>query len=186
MNEDQLSEKEKQLFEQLNTALSPPDHLLRNTVKRLKEENLIKTKPYTMKTYVKWAASVAAAIVIFYIGRFSAQGVVIDPNKGYMLILHEDEQFKPGDPNEMFKEYGSWMINTFAEGVAITGQELANEAAIVDSEKNVEFLDAQAIGKVTGYFILEANSLEEALEIAKDNPHIKYRGSIEVKKYMVR
>lgn len=186
MSEDQLSENEKQLFDQLKREVSPPNELLGRTIRQLKSENLFHSKTRTMKTYMKWAASVAAIILAFYIGRFSVSGVNIDPEQGYMLILHEDDQFKPGDPNEMSKEYASWMMGTFAKGAAITGQELSNEATFVDSDKNVMFKDGKSEQKVTGYFVLEASSLEEAIAIAKDNPHIKYGGSIEVKEYLVR
>lgn len=86
----------------------------------------------------------------------------------------------------MFQEYAAWMESTFQRGVNITGQELKNEAVIVDANQKLEYLDEGSQEKVTGYFILEAPSLELALEVAKDNPHLKYGGIIEVKEYMVR
>jgi len=186
MKEDQLSENEKQRFEELTKEKMPPRQLLDKIIQQLKSENLIKIKSYTMKKYMKWAASVAAVVLIFYLGRISAEGISIDPNKGYMLILHEDEQFKPGDPNDMFKEYAQWMLSTIAKGVIITGQEFKEVATLVDNQKNIEYRDSKAADRVTGYFIVEAESLEEAIQIAKDNPHIKYGGSIEIKEYMVR
>lgn len=186
MSEDQLSENEKQIFDQLNRKVNPPEELLNQTIQQLKSEKLITSKSITMKTYLKWAASVVAIVLTFYIGRFTAGGVNIDPNQGYMLILHEDEQFQPGDPNQMFKEYGAWMMNTFAKGVMIDGQELSNETTFIDRNKEVVYRDGKSEPKVTGYFILEASSMEEAIAIAKENPHIKYGGSIELKKYMVR
>ena len=187
---EELSDYEKKVFGELNREKLPSPSLEKQIIKELKTQNLIKTKTYKMNTYLKWVASVAAAVLLFYVGHFVGQrsidNVTIDPNKGYILILHEDSHFSPGDPNEMFREYSSWMQNTFAKGVNITGQELKNEAVMVDRQKNLEYLDESASDKVTGYFILEAESMELALEIAKDNPHVKYGGSIEVKEYMVR
>ena len=185
---EELSEHEKKIFAQLKRDEMPSPELEKRLIRQLKSENLIKNT-LTMNTYLKWAASLAAAVVVFFAGNLvgkRSSAIAIDPSLGYMLILHEDAKFQPGEPYEMFQEYAQWMNNTFEKGITITGQELKNEAAWVDSEKNVERLTASAASTVPGYFVLEATSLEEAIEVAKDNPHIKYGGSIEVKQYMVR
>ena len=185
---EELSAYEKKIFSQLKKEEMPSPELEKRLIRQLKSENLIKNT-LTMNTYLKWAASIAAAVLIFFVGNMVGKRssvISIDPNLGYMLILHEDEKFQPGEPYEMFREYAQWMNNTFEKGISITGQELKNEATWIDAEKNVEHLTASATNKVTGYFVLEARSLEEALEVAKNNPHIKYGGSIEVKQYMVR
>ncbi len=188
MSEDHLSEAEKKLFAALEREKAPPGHIEKNIVAQLEKEGLIK-KINTMN-YLKWAASIAASVLLFIGGMFYEQSkantmVEIEPTKGYMLLLHEDTNFTPGDPMAMFEEYKTWMENTFSRGVKITGQELKPEATLVKGETQQAF-DAQAETKTTGYFIVEANSLEEAIRVAKENPHIKYGGSVEVKPYMVR
>lgn len=187
---EELSDYEKEVFEKLSREELPSPSLEKRIISKLKSENLIITDTFQMNTYLKWAVSVAAAVLIFfsghYLGKKSVEETIIDPNMGYMLIIKEDDNFKPGEPYEMFQEYSSWMENTFKKGVNITGQELKNEAVVVDSQKKLEYLDESTSDKVTGYFILEAPSLELALEVARDNPHLKYGGSIEVKEYMVR
>ncbi len=189
MSEDHLSEAEKKLFGALEREKTPPKRLEKNIVGQLQKEGLIK-RSITMNNYLKWTASIAASILLFFGGMFYEQSktntmVEIEPTKGYMLLLHEDANFNPGDPMAMFEEYKTWMENTFERGIKITGQELKNEATIVKSNSRNEVGD-QADVRTTGYFILEANSLEEAIQVAEENPHVKYGGSVEVKPYMVR
>ena len=188
MSEDKLSNAEKELFRQLQGEKNPPKELERAIVERLKNEQLIVQKS-TRLIYLRWAASIAASIILFISGIYYEQlntshMVQIEPTKGYMLLLHEDEQFTPGDPMEMFSEYESWMTSTFESGIKITGQELKEEAVLVNRDGRASKNGKEA--RTTGYFVLEAETLEEAVQVAKENPHIKYGGTIEVKPYMVR
>ncbi len=190
MSEDRLTEQEKALFASLEKTAHPPKGLERKVLGALVDQGLIAENS---KTYpiVRWIGAVAASVIFFIAGIIyekskNMEQIVIEPTKGYMLLLHEDASFQPGEPMQMFEEYKQWMENTFARGVKITGQELVNEASLVDGQGNVSNLDSSAGKMTTGYFVLEASSLEEALEVAKANPHVKYGGSVEVKKYMVR
>ncbi len=189
MSEEQLSEAEKKLFEALEREAKPPAQLEKNIITQLESEGLIK-KTTAMKNYLKWAASVAAAILLFMGGMFYEKSkaqlmVEIEPTKGYMLLLHEDASFAPGDPMAMFEEYKTWMEDTFSKGIKITGQELKEEATVVKGQTE-EVFPRDAATKTTGYFLVEAKSYEDAVAVAKENPHIKYGGSIEVKPFMVR
>ena len=190
--EDRLSKQEEKLFRELVREKKAPAPLEQKIISQLKNEGLIKTKS-VMRNIITWSGSIAAAILIFvggmYYGQFRSTGSTsfeIDRTKGYMLILHESVNFEHGDPMAMFEEYGQWMSNTMAKGVKITGQELKNEAALVTRDKAVDFLPPEGVDRTTGYFLLEANSLEEAIAVAMENPHVKYGGSVEVKAYMVR
>jgi len=188
---EELSTYEKKMFARLNREEQPPVVLEKKIIDKLKSHHLIasKTKTHKMNTALKLAFAAVAILLFFignYVGKQSMKVKAIEPSMGYMLILHEDDQFRPGEPYEMYQEYAGWMENTTAKGIAMIGQELKNEAVIVDHRQNVEHLDKNSAKKTTGYFILEAESLEIALEVAKSNPHIKYGGTIEVKQYMVR
>lgn len=190
MNENHLSEEEKKLFQELARKQQPPAHLEKKIVQQLIQEGQIK-KRTSMQVYLKWGASIAASILLFLSGMFygktsSSPLAQIELSKGYMLLLHEDAQFNPGDPQKMFEEYEIWMENTFEKGVKITGQELKAEAVIVNHLGQANNFDQNAQKRTTGYFIIEASSLNEAVKVAQENPHIKYGGSIEVKPYMIR
>ncbi len=187
MREDKLSKKEKKRFDQLPREKEPPKKMEKFLLHRLDEEGLL-TRKSKKQVYVKWAISVAASLLLFVSGIFyerlnSSDIVLIEPSKGYMLLLHEDNSFVPAEPKEMFYEYKNWMESTFERGVKITGQELKDEAVLVNQDGQSEVKNHE---RTTGYFILEAKTLGEAIKVAQENPHIKYGGTIEVKQYMVR
>ncbi len=184
-----LTPEEREAFDRLSSHKTPPVELEAKVISALKEEGLIKTKTVVMNTNLKWAISIAASVLIFFAGSYwgkqSLSTSAINPTLGYMLILHEDENFQPGDPMAMFEEYSTWMQNTDESGITISGQELSPEAVLVKSNNSIS-LDEEASERITGYFILEAKTKEEALKVARLNPHIKYGGTIEVKPFMVR
>ena len=187
---DELSKNEEKVFSELSREKTTPAYLEEKIVQKLKAENLILSKISFLYTYGKWAASVAAIVVVFfagnYSGKLSCDAGLIDPNNGYLLLLQENENFRPGDPQDMYQEYASWMQGTFEKGIKISGQELKNTSTRVTSQGVSEFIGGQTEFKTTGYFRLEAKSREEALEVAKGNPHVKYGGIVELKEYMVR
>ncbi len=188
MREEYLNENDQKLFEQLEKEMQPPAHLEEQLVNQLKFEGHIKEKK--MNNIGKIVIGIAASVLLFmggaWYGKSTSQHVTITPEMGYMLLLHEDDRFTPGEPMEMFEEYGAWMQNTFARGVKITGQELVNEAVLVRKGTQNINRGEETTTRTTGYFILEASSLEEAIAVAEENPHVKYGGTVEVKAYMVR
>ena len=187
MKEEQLSEREKALFGQLARTEEPPSSLEDKTMQRLKAKGLLRIS--TKTRYLSWMVGIAASVAAFFLGIFYQQQTnyndmaTIESTKGYMLLLHEDQSFQSGDPMEMFNEYARWMENAMEQGVQITGQELNPEATLVTKSGELE---KQTEEVTTGFFIVEAESMDEAIKIAKANPHVKYGGTIEVKPYMVR
>lgn len=188
MSEEHLNENDQRLYDQLENELQPPAHIEEQLVNQLKFEGHIEESK--MNNIGRIIIGIAASILLFlggtWYGKSSTEPISITPEMGYMLLLHEDERFTPGDPMDMFQEYAAWMENTFAKGVKITGQELANEAVLV--RKGIPNINqgTETNERTTGYFILEANSLQEAIAVAQENPHVKYGGTVEVKAYMVR
>ena len=190
MDGERLSDLEKRMFQDLQKEQQPPEHLEEKVVAKLKEEGQLR-KTMTMKVYVKWAASIAAGILLFLSGNYYGKSnnmdrIEIEPDRGYMLLLHEDERFQPGEPMTMFEEYKAWMENTFNKGVKITGQELKNEAVLVNPDGRTQTLNEGSGKRTTGYFLVEAASLDDAIQVAQETPHVKYGGIVEVKPYMVR
>jgi len=189
MDQDKLSPEEQAAFEAMKSAQSPPDYLEDNIVTSLQKEGLIKPT-ITMHTYIKFALGIAASLLVFFVGSYVGQQSIppteeINPQYGYIMILKEDASFSPGDPMDMFEEYSSWMENLYAKGVKITGQELKAEAFRVTNEQTTP-LDGVDGERTTGYFVIETPTEAEALEVVKDNPHLKYGGIIELKAFMNR
>lgn len=185
---DELTPEERAAFEALAREKQPPAYLEDQVVAALQRENLIR-KTTTMNVYVRYALGIAASVLLFFtgnlVGRQSGGEAEINPLNGYMMILKEDARFQPGDPQAMFEEYSSWMEGLYSKGIKINGQELRPDALNV-SQAAVEPLSPDAESRVTGYFLIEAQSEAEALAVVKDNPHLKYGGTIELKAFMNR
>ncbi len=187
MDKDALSESEKAAFGRLRREQQPPPELEQTVLKALHKEGLLRKSPGPRRRWLPLAAAVAG-IALFAGGYFfgRSQGGPegqIRPELGYMLLLHEDSRFRPGEPMEMFEEYKAWMEAVGSRGVAITGQELRNEALVLDPDGTP---DTDEPERTTGYFLLEAATMDQATEIARSIPHLKYGGSVEVKAFMNR
>ena len=179
---EEESNMDQNLAGKLPREKDPPRQLEQAIVDRLENEGLIK-KDKTMNTILKWAAIIAAVVGAYFLGNYSPE---TQPKLSYMLILMEDDNFKPGDPMVMFGEYRDWMIALDEQGVEITGQELKDEAILIEEGKEDMKLGGSDHVSVTGYFLFGADSKEQALKIAHDNPHIRYGGKIQLKEFMIR
>ena len=174
---DKLSDVEKKVFDELRNE----SHLFprQKVVSRLKNEGLINSSK-------KHWWNLAAAAIIFFVG--ISLGLLYQfraPAKdtyNYMLVLYEDQEFRAGDPQQMFEEYSKWMNSVEEMGVAITGQELRSGSLIVSPSG---YEDNPKI-TVSGFFLLQATSITEVKTIASGSPHITYGGRIEIKEYMKR
>ena len=108
----------------------------------------------------------------------------------YMLFLHEDQgQFDGRAPDEMMRiieEYGAW-AETMRDAKRLAGGEkLTDDAGKVLRPKagKIVVTDgpyAESKEIVGGYFAITAKDYAEACEIAKECPHLKYGGRIEVR-----
>jgi hypothetical protein len=85
----------------------------------------------------------------------------------------------------MFEEYSAWGGDLYQRGIPLTGQELKYNEAWIDPSGEVRYIE-KGSKSISGYFLLEANSLEQAIQFAQSSPHLKYGGQIEVREFMSR
>jgi hypothetical protein len=108
----------------------------------------------------------------------------------YILLLHE----KPSDFSALsadaiqavIAEYVAWSQNVGEQGKMVGGQKLRDEGGKHLNGFGGEFRAtdgpfAEAKEVIGGIFTIDAASYDEAIEIAKDCPHLKYGGWIEVR-----
>lgn len=106
----------------------------------------------------------------------------------YMLLLHGgdalDESVQSFGISRLVSEYTDW------------GQDLASESSLVDANKLVDDPGTWLVGddgeqidpdpgtytRVTGYYMVVAESEEDALQMARASPHLRYGGAVEVRK----
>ncbi|MEM9887165.1 MAG: YciI family protein [Bacteroidota bacterium] len=110
--------------------------------------------------------------------------------KKYLLLLHEDaEQLKNLSPKEMETLVGAHMA--WAEKLGTTGHLIAGEAL---AEKGVQITGKESIVKdgtflevkemIGGFYYLQAENLEQAIELAKGCPCHVWGGRTEIRPIM--
>lgn len=112
----------------------------------------------------------------------------------YMMIFRNtpvsEEAYAQMSPEEMQASLDQW--NAWIGGIAAKGQLVGSEALegggkIVSGSKHVisdgPYVESKEL--VSGYLIMQANSLEEAVEHSKGCPIYQIEGSVEVRKIMV-
>jgi len=109
----------------------------------------------------------------------------------FMLLLHENPSEFAGHTQEQMEsviaEYQAWGQRLAAEGRLVGSHKLTDEGGRHVAKRGSEFLVtdgpfAEAKEVLGGYYIVNAASYDEAVEIAKTGPHLRYNGRIEVRK----
>lgn len=108
----------------------------------------------------------------------------------FMLLLHEDQgQFDGRAPDEQVrvtKEYMAWATKMREEKRFVGGEKLTDDAGKVLRPKGGKIVltdgpYAESKEIVGGYFAIHARDYAEACEIAKQCPHLKFGGRVEVR-----
>lgn len=108
----------------------------------------------------------------------------------YLLLLHE----KPSDFSDLspdaiqavIAEYVAWSQKIAEQGKMVGGQKLRDEGGKYLNGYGSEFRAtdgpfAEAKEVIGGIFTISADRYDEAVEISKDCPHLKYGGWIELR-----
>ncbi len=108
----------------------------------------------------------------------------------FMLLLHENpNEFANLTQKQMeavIAEYQAWGQKLAAEATLVASHKLTDEGGRHLEKRGSEILVtdgpfAEAKEVLGGYYIVNAASYDEAVEIAKTGPHLRY-GRIEVRK----
>jgi len=105
----------------------------------------------------------------------------------YMLIFRGTDWHKGLSPEEMQQiasQWKRWFDRLTGQGQAIAGNPLENEGKIVSGKNGRVVADgpfAESKEAIGGYFLLQVNSLDEAVAIAKDCPGLAYGAVVEVR-----
>ncbi len=108
----------------------------------------------------------------------------------YMLLLHEEpmdySQFSPEQIQAVIGEYVAWRQKIEADGNYVGGEKLKDEGGRLIGSDNgqLRVTDgpyAEAKEVIGGYFTISAADYDEAVEISKGCPHLKFGGRIELR-----
>lgn len=107
----------------------------------------------------------------------------------YMLIFRETspdtyQVMSPDQRQQLLKKWNDWYDGLAAQGKATSGRPLKLEGRVVSGIGGERVIDGPfAEGKeaVGGFFLLRVDSMDEATEIAKQCPSLRYGLVVEVR-----
>lgn len=108
-------------------------------------------------------------------------------NDGYLLLFHNNESWR-GLGLEELEQYvtqnHAWLEHLMTSGKAKGGQALARSGAMVSGKNGRSVTDgpfAESKEVVGGYLLLNVETFEEAVAIAKTCPTLAFGGKVEVR-----
>ena len=197
MINDELSPEELELLRRARTDVAPPRRLEDDTVAILRERGLVRP-PLRIRSLAsaRWTWAIAATLVALFgwgiarefrrapsgVATNSVAAAIAGPR--YMLLLYAGGTPVAGTPDTRRREYADWARTIASRGVAISGEELADEAREVGiGTSDADSPVAPASGLLPrGYFLVSAPDIDSAQRIAATCPHLRYGGRIVVKK----
>lgn len=108
----------------------------------------------------------------------------------FMLLLHEDPgafaDLSPQDVQQAVGEYTAWREGLAEKGRVVGGEKLTDEGGrwLTGEDGSVRVVDgpfAEAKEVIGGYFMVRAADYDEAVEISRSCPHLRYGGRIELR-----
>jgi hypothetical protein len=156
-----------------------PQRLDARVMRSLRAEGLVGRRGWR-----RWGMTVGAAaagVALFLMGIAVGRSMASPPpsaGRQFVLFLYEDAAFREGAG--LVAEYTAWARG--AAGQVVSGEKLGPEARLLsarDTAVYVEMRDVRtAEGVLAGYFVVRADTYEEAVAIARAHPHLRYGGRI--------
>ena len=108
----------------------------------------------------------------------------------FVLLLFEDRNslssLNPNEEQRLVQEYSQWAGQLAQNGQLVGAEKLKNEWGRVLSGVQQSFVlkedfQTRENEMISGFFHIQAKSYDQAIEIAKQCPHLKYDGRIELR-----
>jgi hypothetical protein len=188
-NRDELSREERAKFAALPRERAPASALEERIVGALKAKGLIRVaQSFQVWTLPRLAGAFAAAAVLlalgFGAGKWQSDSKHVDSHRSlFVLFLYGGEA--EGDEASKVVEYGRWARTIRESKRMITGEKLKEGGQLLRKvEGQLQIREAKSLdgqNMLGGYFLIEAESYDDALKVAASCPHLKYGGLIELR-----
>jgi hypothetical protein len=129
----------------------------------------------------------AAAMALFVIG--GAVGFLVggggsppgapSTDTSFLLLVRGEEPQGAVQGEALVQEYQAWAASLANDGRLVGANKLTDEPGRWISGAGVG--DQRTESDVSGYFVVNAASYGEAMEIAQSSPHIRYGGTFEIR-----
>ena len=160
----------------LAQTVEPPAGAYPELVGRLRSQGLIGRRPGLMGWLLAAAtATAAAAIAVMLVTRPNEQ-------REYLLLLEEPAGYQAGatevEQRQRVREYSAWAGELARDHHLVTAGELEPGGSVL-SPATRRPLPPGAMP--TGYFLIRAESLDAAEQLARSSPHLRYGGDVVVR-----
>ena len=137
-----------------------------------------------------WATGLKAAAVVGLLLTGAALGRLlggeapdvteIQAGSDYILLVRGDEPDRRFPEAQLVAEYRAWANDLASRGALVGGEKLADDSGrwVSTAERSAEELHRS---NVSGFFLIRASSYEEAMDLARQSPHVAYGGILEVR-----
>jgi hypothetical protein len=189
MTDDSRNEPDRRLADSLSRLhpdVEPPPRVEDQLVTRLRARGDI-LEPRSLRPWLVAAGLAAAALLVVFLLRRpetgQAGGTARQPE--FMLLIAEDTQYTPPadsiEARTRVAEYTEWAGRLAGGGHLVSAGELAYAGTEVRSTgRSASVIDSRA-GAISGYFLVRAESLAQAEQLAAESPHLRYGGAIVVR-----
>lgn len=180
----------------LARELPPPPGLDDRVVAALRADGLL--SPPARRGFAAFGLAAAAALALFVggglLGRWSARPAPrpepAERRPTFALFLYEDAAFQVASAEELparVQEYVAWGRDLGPRGRTVGGSKLGDDGGGVVLDGTAPGTPAAravpdpALGTMDGFFLIQADSLDAAVELARTCPHVRYGGRILVR-----
>jgi len=130
------------------------------------------------------AAAAAALLLLGGVGGFLARGSGSPPGSAstdtsFLLLVRGEEPQGAVQGEALVQEYQAWAASLASDGRLVGANKLMDEPGRWVSGAAAR--DPRTQSDVSGYFVVNAASYGEAIEIARSSPHIRYGGTFEIR-----
>lgn len=150
-------------------------------IARLRERGLVRStrRPARPPRTLAWAASIAIA---FLLGALATR-LVGAPSGTHLLLLERgSDSLTSGEVEARVAEYTAWAREVDAAGALVTADHLLPGGWRLGGEDGERrLLEDEREGPPSGFFLIEADSEEEALRIARGCPHLAHGGIVRLR-----
>lgn len=168
------------LASQLSPEIEPPAGLEQRVVAGLRAAGALRPgrRRWAMRDLVAAAAMFVVGLTVGVYGwRGGSSGT--ESGSRFLLLLYPDGLSQPRGPggDAVAREYAAWAAGLRRSGRTVTGDRLAHEQRAGVGGADGSSLDST----LEGFFIVGADSLQEAVRFAEDSPHVRHGGRIVVR-----
>jgi hypothetical protein len=176
MNDDALSDAERQALASLKRDLPPPRTAEGEIISALRARGLLRSPRSEWLRRMTAAAAVTCAFGSGALWQRSVRSNGNTQEPRFMLLLYGGDTHAATDRRA---EYAGWARTVGMNGTGISGEELSDMAAEVPGSATME--TALSAPRPRGYFIISTSNIDEAKRIAASCPHLRFGGRIVIR-----